>query len=146
MVSLLEKRGILRRKPSPTDGRARLLYMTAHGQNVMQRLADDWDPMRKILFDCFAGESGRKALQILDSVYEAMQRERERLIRSAEQMGEQSVVPIEQADKPQEAKPPALSSGIRSPKRNSTAFIKAKIAKPVKQKKTGRPQKPSLTN
>lgn len=79
MVSLLEKRGILRRKPSPTDGRARLLYLTAHGQTVMQRLSADWDPMRHILNECFSGEEGQQALEILDHVFEEMYRARKEL-------------------------------------------------------------------
>ncbi|HEY0263809.1 MAG TPA: MarR family transcriptional regulator [Granulicella sp.] len=80
MVSLLEKRGILRRKPHPTDGRVRLLYLTMHGQTVLQRLSEDWRPMRKVLLRCFAGEEGERALLILDQVYEDMQHEREKLL------------------------------------------------------------------
>jgi DNA-binding MarR family transcriptional regulator len=80
MVSLLEKRGILRRRSCPTDGRVRLLHLTAHGQNVLQRLTEDWRPMRKVLINCFAGEEGENALLILDRVFEKMQREREKFI------------------------------------------------------------------
>jgi DNA-binding MarR family transcriptional regulator len=81
MVTLLERRGILRRKPSPVDGRARLLYLTAHGQAVMARLYEDWDPMRAVLRRCFAGKAGQEALQILDTVYGEMERERENLLK-----------------------------------------------------------------
>lgn len=80
MVTLLERRGILRRKPSPSDGRARLLYLTAHGQAVMKRLSDDWDPMRVVLRKCFEGKAGQDALDILDAVYAEMERERENLL------------------------------------------------------------------
>ena len=80
MVTLLEKRGILRRKPSPTDGRVRLLYLTSHGQTVMKRLSEDWKPMRVLLRDAFAGDAGHQALEILDRVYAEMQGERERLL------------------------------------------------------------------
>jgi DNA-binding MarR family transcriptional regulator len=80
MVTLLEKRGIQRRKPSPTDGRVRLLYLTSHGQTVMKRLSEDWKPMRVLLRDAFAGDAGHQALEILDRVYAEMQGERERLL------------------------------------------------------------------
>ena len=80
MVTLLEARGIIRRKPSPTDGRVRQLFMTTHGQTVMQRLSADWKPMRELLRKSFAGEAGQQALDILDHVFNEMQRERERLL------------------------------------------------------------------
>ena len=80
MVTLLEARGILRRKASPKDGRVRQLFMTAHGQTVMQRLSEDWKPMREILREAFSGEAGQQALEILDKVFNDMQLERERLL------------------------------------------------------------------
>jgi DNA-binding MarR family transcriptional regulator len=80
MVTLLEKRGILRRKSSPSDGRVHLLSLTAHGQAVMQKLSSDWDPMRTVLQQCFSGEEGRQALEILDRVFTRMQHERETLL------------------------------------------------------------------
>ena len=81
MVSLLERRGIIRRKPSPLDGRARLLYLTAHGQTVIARLAEEWQPMRALLRKCFAGKAGQEALGILDTVYAEMERERDNLLK-----------------------------------------------------------------
>jgi DNA-binding MarR family transcriptional regulator len=83
MVTLLESRGILRRKPCPSDGRARLLYLTAHGQAVMKKLSQDWEPMRALLRKCFSGKAGEEALEILDTVYVEMERERENLLRKA---------------------------------------------------------------
>lgn len=83
MVTLLERRGILRRKPSPVDGRARLLYLTAHGQAVMARLSDDWEPMRQVIRKCFAGRDGQEALAILDSVYSEMEEARENLLKKS---------------------------------------------------------------
>jgi DNA-binding MarR family transcriptional regulator len=80
MVTLLEKRGILRRKSSPSDKRVRQLFLTAHGQAVMYRLATDWKPMRDLLRNCFAGEDGERALEILDEVARRMQLEREKLL------------------------------------------------------------------
>lgn len=80
MVKLLEKRGILRRKICPVDGRVRLLYLTAHGNTVLQRLSEDWTPMRHVLRDCFSGQAGQQALKILDEVFQKMQSEREKLL------------------------------------------------------------------
>ncbi len=80
MVTLLEKRGILRRKPCPSDGRVRLLSLTAHGQAVLQKLASDWSPMRNVVQQCFSGEEGKQALDILDRVFTRMQSEREALL------------------------------------------------------------------
>jgi DNA-binding MarR family transcriptional regulator len=94
MVTLLEKRGILRRKPSPTDGRARLISLTAHGEKVMQRLSDDWDPMRKLLNECFSVPGGQEALRILDRIYEQMRDEREKLTKpSGKNMSDAASLP-----------------------------------------------------
>jgi DNA-binding MarR family transcriptional regulator len=83
MVTLLEKRGILRRKCSLTDGRVRLLFLTTHGQTVMQRLSADWSPLRKTLRQCFSSEDGQRALEILDEVFTQMQSERENLLQKS---------------------------------------------------------------
>jgi DNA-binding MarR family transcriptional regulator len=80
MVSLLEKRNILRRKPSPTDKRVRQLFLTTHGQAVMYRLSMDWKPMRAILRKYFSSDDGRRALEILDAVAAKMLDEREQLL------------------------------------------------------------------
>ena len=83
MVTLLEKRGILRRKPSPTDKRVRQLYLSPHGQTVMYRLSADWKPMRELLHKHFSGEDGERALEILDEIATRMQSEREDLLQKA---------------------------------------------------------------
>jgi DNA-binding MarR family transcriptional regulator len=83
MVTLLEKRGILRRRSCPSDGRVRLLSLTAHGQAVMQKLSFDWSPMRNVMRQCFSGEEGKQALDILDRVFTQMQRERETLLQKS---------------------------------------------------------------
>ena len=83
MVTLLEKRGILRRKLCPTDRRVRQLYLTPHGQAVLHRLSTDWRPMREVLRKYFDNEDGRRALEILDQVAVRMQLEREKLMQIA---------------------------------------------------------------
>jgi DNA-binding MarR family transcriptional regulator len=82
MVTLLEKRGLLRRKASPTDGRAKLIHLTARGEKLTQKLAAEARHLRKLLYDCFAGEDGLTALRILDRVTEEMQKARESLTSS----------------------------------------------------------------
>jgi DNA-binding MarR family transcriptional regulator len=37
VVDLLEERGLVERRPHPTDRRARLLYITEHGKNVLAK-------------------------------------------------------------------------------------------------------------
>jgi DNA-binding MarR family transcriptional regulator len=80
MLSLLEKRGILRRRPSPTDGRTRLIYLTTRGEKMTRRLSEESVEMRRLLYECFSGSRGEEALKILDQVSEEMQREREKLV------------------------------------------------------------------
>jgi DNA-binding MarR family transcriptional regulator len=82
MVRLLEKRGILRRKPSPTDRRAKLVYLTPRGEMLMQRLDRDWRPIYNNLLAIFSKPGGPEALVILDEVHELMRSERERLTKS----------------------------------------------------------------
>ena len=79
MLALLEKRGILRRRPSPVDGRTRLVYLTKRGEMMTQRLSEESVEMRRLLYECFAGSRGDEALKILDRVSEEMQRVREEL-------------------------------------------------------------------
>jgi DNA-binding MarR family transcriptional regulator len=81
MLSLLEKRGVLRRRPSPTDGRTRLIYLTTRGEKMTRRLSEESVEMRRLLYECFAGPHGEEALKILDRVSEEMQQEREKLVR-----------------------------------------------------------------
>jgi DNA-binding MarR family transcriptional regulator len=80
MVTLLEKRGLLRRKASPTDGRAKLISLTARGEKLTHKLSGEARYLRKLVYDCFAGEDGLTALRILDRVTEEMQKARESLV------------------------------------------------------------------
>lgn len=80
MVSLLERRNIIRRKPCPTDKRVRQLYLTAHGQAVMYRLSQEWKPMREIINKSFSNVEGMRVLDILDEVAAKMADEREKLV------------------------------------------------------------------
>lgn len=135
MVNLLEKRGILRRKPSPTDGRVRLLSLTAHGQAVMQKLSSDWDPMRNVLRQCFSGEQGRHALEILDRVFTQMQYERETLLQKSNP--EFRMKPDRGAVEQKDAQPyrpaaparvaRAIKPAVRSPRKKTRSRTKPEI-------------------
>jgi DNA-binding MarR family transcriptional regulator len=133
MVTLLEKRGILRRKASPADGRVRLLYLTAHGQTVLQRLSSDWAPMRAVLRDCFSNEGGKQALDILDEVFRRMQREREILLQQSNPefmlRPERETAPAEPEPKEAESAPPA-----KTPRAGRLAKPKTKPARKPKQR------------
>jgi DNA-binding MarR family transcriptional regulator len=72
MVVRLEKRGLIRREVCPEDGRARRVSLTPAGRRLVDRLYDDWAPMREKLREIFAGECGEQALQILEAVRVAM--------------------------------------------------------------------------
>jgi DNA-binding MarR family transcriptional regulator len=129
MVTLLEKRGILRRKPSPSDGRVRLLFLTPHGQTVLQKLSMDWAPMRTVIWDSFSGEAGERALEILDRVFNHMQREREILLqksnpefrmrpdRDVAEANSESPVPEAGEDAAPEKAERSVKTALRSPRR-----------------------------
>ena len=128
MVNLLEKRGILRRKSSAKDGRVRLLFLTVHGQAVMRKLSSDWDPMRNVLRQCFAGEAGNQALDILDRVFTQMQYERESLLQKSNP--EFRMRPDRETVETKDAQPylpavpqritRAIKPAVRSPRRKKT--------------------------
>ena len=130
MVTLLEKRGILRRKSCPNDRRVRLLSLTAHGLAVMQKLSSDWSPMRNVLQQCFSGEEGNQALEILDRIFTRMQFERETLLQKSnpdfQRRADREVAMAEARDA--QSLPPAapekiariLKPAVRSPRRTKT--------------------------
>lgn len=131
MVTLLEKRGILRRKPSPTDGRVRLLSLTAHGQAVLQKLSLDWDPMRTLLRQCFSGEEGEQALKILDRVFNHMQRDREILLQKTNP--EFRMKPDREAAEVNSEAPEAKPDAAPAPERIARA-IKPALRSPRRKK------------
>ena len=135
MVTLLEARGILRRKPSPSDGRARLLYLTAHGQAVMKKLSEDWEPMRALLRNCFAGEAGQEALEILDRVYVDMERERAKLLQKT-YMDHPIAPDYHEADGANEADG-AASRSPQAGRRRESGLASTPLARSPKKTKPG---------
>lgn len=53
MLVLLEKQGLVARRPHPTDGRARSVTLTAKGRKTYQRLWKISDPFRQQLAGLF---------------------------------------------------------------------------------------------
>ncbi len=53
MLVLLEKQGLVARRPNPTDGRARSVTLTAKGRKTYQRLWKISDPIRQQLAGLF---------------------------------------------------------------------------------------------
>jgi DNA-binding MarR family transcriptional regulator len=109
MLSLLEKRGILRRRPSPTDGRTRLIYLTTRGERMTRRLSEESVEMRRLLYECFAGSRGEEALKILDRVSEEMQRERDKLVvpldsAPLDEVGSDHIIPVVRPAKPRKSR------------------------------------------
>ena len=49
MLVLLEKRGLVERRPHPTDGRARSVKLTTHGRRALARMWSATDPVRERL-------------------------------------------------------------------------------------------------
>ncbi len=137
MVTLLEHRGILRRKPSPVDGRARLLYLTAYGNAVVARLFEDWEPMRQVIRKCFAGRGGQEALEILDTVYSEMEQARENLLKKSwTQPGEPEPGPQpgiashKKKTSPRNGEAGATATPSRRKKTRPNAGVVAKLRRP----------------
>jgi DNA-binding MarR family transcriptional regulator len=80
MVVRLENRGLIRREVCRDDGRARRVSLTPAGKRLVNRLSDDWEPMRAKLREIFSGPAGEQALRILDEVREVMTESRLELI------------------------------------------------------------------
>jgi DNA-binding MarR family transcriptional regulator len=72
MLVRLEKRGLIRREVCSEDGRARRVSLTPSGKRLVNRLSEDWEPMRQELRRLFAGDAGQEALRILEDVCSVM--------------------------------------------------------------------------
>jgi DNA-binding MarR family transcriptional regulator len=80
MLARLEKRGLLYREVCNDDGRVRRVRLTASGQRLVDRLSNDWEPMRRRLREIFSGEAGQEALRLLGEAREEMMRYREEIL------------------------------------------------------------------
>jgi DNA-binding MarR family transcriptional regulator len=80
MVVRLEKRGLIHREVCADDGRARRVYLSPAGRRLVEKLSEDWEPVRRKLRELFAGPAGQEALRILEEVCTAMTRSREEFL------------------------------------------------------------------
>jgi len=74
MLLLLEGRGLVARRRHPTDGRARIVALTAKGQRTYGRLLASSEPLRARLLAPFRPDEVTALLGLLGRVAEAMAR------------------------------------------------------------------------
>jgi len=72
IVVLLEGQGQVIRKPHPTDGRARTVWLTANGKRIYQRLLADSEPIREILAQTFDPLAAQNLIGFLRQITGAM--------------------------------------------------------------------------
>ena len=72
MLVLLERRGLLRRKAHPSDGRAKAVFLTAKGWQVFSDLRESSRELHETLDECFCGGDGTSAYYVLDHVIAVM--------------------------------------------------------------------------
>jgi DNA-binding MarR family transcriptional regulator len=68
MLALLEKRGLLARRPHPTDGRARSVVLTRDGLDTYNRLRARSQPVRRKLQSLFQPDEAHTLLELLTRI------------------------------------------------------------------------------
>jgi DNA-binding MarR family transcriptional regulator len=68
MLVLLEKRGLVERRPHPTDGRARSVRLTASGRRALGRTWKATEPVRQRLFQSQRPPKGERLTPALERV------------------------------------------------------------------------------
>ncbi len=69
---LMEKRGLVARKPHPTDGRARRVTITRKGRHLHNQLSAILKPLQNVLSDLFENKESESLVQFLSRISEAM--------------------------------------------------------------------------
>lgn len=72
MLALLEKRGLVRRKTHPNDGRARCVYLTAKGRAHQEELDSSAKPLHRQLREILSLEEKAAVLKGLKQITEAI--------------------------------------------------------------------------
>lgn len=72
MLVLLEGRGLVSRRPHPTDGRARRVTLTARGRRVYEQLWAASEPVRSGLLDVLPPTEARTFVALLARITDAM--------------------------------------------------------------------------
>jgi DNA-binding MarR family transcriptional regulator len=70
ILRLLEERGLIRRKPHATDGRARCVFLTSRGRKLQQRAYEESDPLRVALAECAIPGDRHQNEQFLHRVHD----------------------------------------------------------------------------
>lgn len=83
LVSRMERRGLVRRSPHPTDGRRWIVELTAAGADVLQRADAVYQAAVERHFALYLGtDEAHHVAAVLDRVREGARKERERARRS----------------------------------------------------------------
>jgi len=72
MLVLLEKRGLVTRRPHPTDGRARCVTLTRKGRQAYETWQAQIEPVQDRLLDLFLSEEANDLVGFLNGISEAM--------------------------------------------------------------------------
>lgn len=72
MLLLLERQGLIRRSPHPTDGRARRVALTPHGRQQFEELHTLSEPFRRRLLGALGPDDAAMFMRLLERVVEAM--------------------------------------------------------------------------
>jgi len=81
MLVLLEKRGLVARRPHPTDGRARCVTLTRKGRQAYETWQARIEPVQNRLLDLFLSEEAEDLVGSLNGIPEAMAELNERMDR-----------------------------------------------------------------
>jgi DNA-binding MarR family transcriptional regulator len=68
MLVLLEERGLVRRKPHPTDGRARSVRLTARGRRLFTEAWSATEPLRECLVDAIPPDEIQRLAESLNRI------------------------------------------------------------------------------
>jgi DNA-binding MarR family transcriptional regulator len=83
MLVLLERRGLVERRPHPTDGRARCVSLTNQGRRVYRKLWSRSESLRSEMLEPFSDRDVNTLVALLRRLAAAMDRPRGRAIPSA---------------------------------------------------------------
>jgi DNA-binding MarR family transcriptional regulator len=72
MLVLLEQRGLVSRRPHPTDGRARCVTLTRKGRQAYEKWQAQIEPLQDRLLDLFLSDEAADLVGFLHGIAEAM--------------------------------------------------------------------------
>jgi DNA-binding MarR family transcriptional regulator len=76
MLVLLERRGLIERRPHPTDGRARHVSLTSQGRRVYRKLWNRGNSLRSEMLEPFSDQDVKTLVTLLRRLAAAMDRPR----------------------------------------------------------------------